>query len=176
MRILHSFILFIILPIIMSFPSYRIRHFILKCLHVKIGANSSILRNVKFLAPSNLKIGNSCVINSNVLLDGRGGQLIIGNNVDIAREVNIWTLEHDPHSDYHKAVGGNVIIEDYVWIASRATILPNVRIGKGAVIASGAVVTKDVPELTIVGGIPAKTIGRRNSNLKYKLDYRPLFR
>ena len=143
---------------------------------MQIGKDSNLLRNVNILIPSNIKIGDNCVINSKALLDGRGGKLIIGNNVDIAREVNIWTLEHDPHDDFHKAIGGNVIIEDYVWIASRATILPNVRIGKGAVIASGAVVTKDVPEMSIVGGVPAKIIGKRTSKLKYTLNYKPLFR
>ena len=114
-------------------------------------------------------------INSEVLLDGRGGKIIIGNNVDIAREVNIWTLEHDPNDDYHKTKGGDVIIEDYVWIASRATILPNVKIGRGAVIASGSIVTKDVPPMNIVAGIPAKIIGKRKSSLKYNLKYKPMF-
>lgn len=171
-----SFIFYLILPIIMSFPSYALRRYFLKKLHMQIGKDSNLLRNVNILIPSNIKIGDNCVINSKALLDGRGGKLIIGNNVDIAREVNIWTLEHDPHDDFHKAIGGNVIIEDYVWIASRATILPNVRIGKGAVIASGAVVTKDVPEMSIVGGVPAKIIGKRTSKLKYVLNYKPLFR
>ena len=134
------------------------------------------MRDINILFPSNIIIGNNSVINSKVLLDGRGGNIIIGNNVDIAREVNIWTLEHDPHDDYHRTKGGNVIIEDYVWIASRVTILPNVKIGKGAVIASGAVVTKDVPSMAIVGGVPAKVIGTRKSKLKYELNYKPLFR
>lgn len=160
----------------MSIPSYRIRHRFLRRLNVGIGKDSNILRNVNFFSPWNIKIGDNCVINSKTLLDGRGGKIIISNNVDIAREVNIWTLEHDPHDDFHRTKGGDVIIEDYVWIASRATILPNVRIGRGAVIASGAIVTKDVPEMAIVGGVPAKVIGTRKSKLKYLLDYHPLFR
>ena len=160
----------------MSIPSYRIRHRFLRRLNVKIGKDSNILRNTQFLSPWNIVIGDNCVINSETLLDGRGGKILIGNNVDIAREVNIWTLEHDPHDDYHKAIGGDVIIEDYVWIASRVTILPKVRIGRGAVIASGAVVTKDVPEMAIVGGVPAKVIGTRKSKLKYTLNYHPIFR
>ena len=52
-----------------------------------------------------------------------------------------------------------MIIEDYVWLASRVTVLPGVHNGRGAVVASGAVVTKDVPPLAIVAGIPAKIIG-----------------
>ena len=162
---IKHFILELILPFISTLPSYNIRHSFLKLLKVKIGKETNILKNVKLNTPSNIEIGNNCVINSHVLLDGRGCKIIIGNNVDIARETNIWTLEHNPHDDFHKTKGGNVVIEDYVWIASRVTILPNVTIGKGAVIASGA----------IVGGIPAKIISTRKSKLKYKLYYRPPF-
>ena len=72
--------------------------------------------------------------------------------------------------------GGDIIINDFVWIASRVTILPGVEIGKGAVIATGAVVTKNVKPMDIVGGVPAKTIGKRKSKLKYKINYKPKFR
>ena len=174
-RFLYLFIHNLILPIIMNFPSYTLRKIFLKRLHMTIGKNSNLLRNIKINNPSNIIIGENCVINSCSLLDGRGSKIVIGNNVDIAREVNIWTLEHDPHDDFHKTKGGNVIIEDYVWIASRVTILPGVRIGKGAVIAAGSIVTKDIPPMTIVGGIPAKIIGTRKSKLSYNLYYEPLF-
>ncbi|MFK1641101.1 DapH/DapD/GlmU-related protein [Bacteroides fragilis] len=63
-----------------------------------------------------------------------------------------------------------VVIEDRVWIGPNAIILHSVTIGEGAVVAAGAVVTKDVPPFSIVGGIPAKVIGSRNSNLKYEFD------
>jgi maltose O-acetyltransferase len=124
----------------------------------------------------NISIGNNTIINKKVLLDGRGGKLSIGNNVDIGQETNIWTLEHDVHDNNHKDTGSGIIIEDHVWIASRVTVLPGVRIGKGAVIASGAVVTKDVPPLSIVGGVPAKIIGKRNNALNYTLHYKPWFK
>ena len=167
--IIKLIIIKLILPLILAFPSYTLRHWFLKKLHLKIGNNSNVLRNVKIITPQNIEIGNNCVINPNVLLDGRGGKIIIKNNVDIAREVNIWTLEHDPHNDYHETKGGNVIIEDFVWIASRATILPNIKIGKGAVIATGAVVTKDVPPMCIVGGVPAKIIAYKDeSNIDFQ--------
>lgn len=109
------------------------------------------------------------------MLDGRAAELIIGDNVDIAQETNIWTLEHDVNDDNHRVVPGRVVIEDHVWIASRVTILPNVHIGRGAVIASGAVVTKDVPPKAIVGGVPAKIIGIRENELTYVNNYKPLF-
>lgn len=104
------------------------------------------------------------------------GGVIIGNNVDIAQETNIWTEQHDYNSPTYASVCEEVVIEDYVWIASRATILPGVRIGRGAVVASCAVVTKDVPPLAIVAGVPAKIIGWRTDNMQYKLACRNWFR
>jgi len=139
-----------------------------------IGKNTFIAMGVD-IRGKNVTIGNHTVINGRVTLDGRGGELIIGDNVDIGQETNIWTAQHDPHSDYHDTKGGNVIIEDYVWIATRVTILPGIRIGRGAVIAANSVVTKDVKEMEIAAGIPAKVIGLRTSKLKYNLTYRPWF-
>lgn len=106
------------------------------------------------------------MIENNVTLDGRRG-IKIGKNVNFSSEVMIWTLQHDYNNPSFSVKGGEVIIEDYVWISTRAIILPNVRIGKGAVVAAGAVVTKDVPPFTVVGGIPAKKIGERNKELNY---------
>jgi acetyltransferase-like isoleucine patch superfamily enzyme len=146
---------------------------------MKIGSKTNIMNNViiynKSTDKNQIQIGENCVINRDCLLDGRKGKIIIGDNVDIARGVWIFTLEHDPHDDYHGNIAGDVIIEDYVWIASRATILPGVKISRGALVAAGAVVTKDVPEMKIVGGVPAKVIGERKSKLKYKLNHFPFF-
>lgn len=166
---------YVVLPCILNLPSRSIRNLVFRRILGGIGSKSSILRKVEVMHPKNIYVGSNSVINTRVLLDGRGGKILIGKNVDIAREVNIWTLEHDPNDDYHRTKGGDVKIEDYVWIASRVTILPGVRVGRGAVIASGAVVTKDVPERSIVGGVPAKVIGRRGSNLMYDLEYYPIF-
>lgn len=161
---------------IMHIPFRNIRFIVIKLKFKSIGKNTSFLMGLEYRNPKNIVIGSNTVINKNVLLDGRGGKLIIGNNVDIAQETNIWTLQHDPNSNSHNSIGDDVTIEDYVWIASRVTILPGVKIGRGAVIASGAVVTKNVPELTIVGGIPAKKIGIRKNDLSYNLNYKPLFK
>jgi acetyltransferase-like isoleucine patch superfamily enzyme len=161
---------------IMFFPSHYVREFFIKKTVKSFGANSTVLMQVEFRTGKNISIGKNTIINKRVLLDGRGGQLIIGDNVDIAQETNIWTLEHDVHDDKHSSKGGDVIIEDQVWIASRVTILPGVKIGRGAVIAANSVVTKDVEPLTIVGGIPAKFIGVRKNELQYTLNYKPLFR
>lgn len=160
----------------MYLPFHFVRRTIIKLVFNRVGENTNFLMGLEFRYPSNISIGKNSVINKNVLLDGRGGKLIIGNNVDIAQETNIWTLGHDVHDDFHKDKGSNVVIEDYVWISSRVTILPGVKIARGAVVAANSVVTKDVEAMTIVGGIPAKKIGTRKSKLKYILKYQPWFK
>lgn len=153
----------------MFLPCNILRRLACVALMNRFQMSSTISRNVDLRSPYRISIGAHCNINKNVVLDGRGG-LIIGNNVDIAQEVNIWTEQHDYNDPTYKAVCKKVIIEDYVWIASRATILPGVHIGCGAVVACGAVVTKDVPSLAIVGGVPAVIKGYREENaLQYKL-------
>ena len=160
---------------IMYIPFHAIRNFFIRQTLKSVGKNSSFMMGVEFRHGENIIIGNNCVVNKKVLLDGRGGKLTIGNNVDIAQETNIWTLEHDVNSDNHSDTGADVVIEDYVWLASRVTVLPGVRIGKGAVVASNSVVTKNVPPMAIVAGIPAKIIGERKSGLKYNLKHAPWF-
>jgi maltose O-acetyltransferase len=159
----------------MSVPSHALRLAAARAFLRDLGRGCSFLLDCEIRAGKNISIGDHCVFNRGVLLDGRGGRLVIGNCVDVAQETNIWTLEHDVHDDYHMDKGGDVVIEDYTWIASRATIMPGVRIGRGAVVATGAVVTRDVPAMTIVGGIPARVIGTRTSQLKYTPNYRPPF-
>ncbi len=161
---------------IMYIPFYATRRFFVKQTVKRLGKGGFVMMKVEFRDGRNIEIGDYCFINKYSLLDGRGGKLIVGNNVDIAQEVNIWTLSHDPHDDFHGVVGKDVFIDDYVWIASRATIMPGVRIGRGAVVAAGSIVTKDVPPMTIVAGSPAKVVGQRKSELKYRLDWQPWFK
>jgi acetyltransferase-like isoleucine patch superfamily enzyme len=163
--------------IVNKIPFFSIRMFLLKT-YITVGNNSNILTGVEILTRSagsknDIIIGDNCIINTGCLLDGRVGRIIIGNNVDIARETNIFTLQHDPHDDYHNTKGGNVVINDHVWISSRVTILPGVTIGRGAVVASNAVVNKTVAEMEICAGIPAQKIGVRKSKLLYTLMHKP---
>lgn len=134
------------------------------------GTEISWGRHLRFFGVKKIKIGNDVSINRNVLLDGRTG-LEIGDSVDIGEYTTIWSLEHDPNSNEHACRGAKVIIKDHVWIAPRCIILPGITIGRGAIIATGSVVTKNVDERTIVAGVPAKVIGRRTNELKYKLHH-----
>lgn len=160
---------------IMWIPFHLVRVFFLRCALKRLGRHTAVCRNVEIRSPYRVSIGNHCSINKHVLLDGRGEGIVIGDNVDIAQECNIWTLQHDYDSPDYASEGKLTVIEDYVWIASRCTILPGVRIGRGAVVASCSVVTKDVPPLSIVAGVPAKVIGKRKDGMKYKLGHRYWF-
>lgn len=164
-----------VIDIIMWLPCHPLRRLACRLLMKRFDASSAIYRNVDLRSPYRIVVGAHTNINYRCILDGRGG-LKIGNNVDIAQETNIWTEQHDYNSPTYKSVCKEVVIEDYVWLASRVTVLPGVHIGRGAVVASGAVVTKDVPPLAIVAGIPAKIIGyRKEEALQYHLGDRAWF-
>lgn len=141
--------------------SKHLRAFVLRKMGSKIAKGVSIYRNGYIWDGSNIEIGSGSTIGFKVHLDDRK-KIIIGKNVTIASEVMIWSLHHDYNDIYFKAVGAPVIIEDYAWICSRAVILPGVTIGQGAVVASGAVVSKNVEPWTVVGGVPAKKIADRD--------------
>ena len=166
---------FILNDVVMPLPSRTIRRLFLKSALQHVGKQTNFQRHIELRKPKNIYVGDHCVFNPRIILDGRGG-LQIGNHVDIAQETHIWSMGHDPHSDFHELKRGKVIIEDYVWIASRSTILPGVTIGKGAVIAAGSVVTKDVEPMTIVAGVPAVPKGTRRSKLKYSLNHKPFLK
>lgn len=106
----------------------------------------------------NITFGENVFVNANVHMQDQGG-IRIGNNVLIGHQVVIATLDHDLDPNHRGILHpAPVVIEDDVWIGSNATITKGVTIGQGAVIAAGSVVTKDVPPMTIVGGVPAKMI------------------
>ena len=103
-------------------------------------------------------IGKGCFIQQCCTFFGRGG-IIVGNDVFIGPKVNLITINHDVNPDNRSATYGRpIVIEDKVWIGINSTILPGVRIGYGAIVGAGSVVTKDVPAMTVVAGNPARII------------------
>lgn len=157
-------------------PSHTLRRlFYTRVLGVRMGEHTFFHRQARFLNPAGIRIGHNTVLGEKVFLDGREG-LVIGNNVNISGEVNIFTLEHDVQDPYFAATGGEVTIGDHAYIATRSMVLPGVQIGEGAVVAAGAVVTKDVPPYTMVGGVPARPLRERTHDLRYTLLYAKRFR
>ncbi len=157
-------------------PSHCARRFFYRIQGMRIGSGSTIHMGAVFYDAKNIKIGQDTIIGENAVLDGRD-KLTIGDHVDIASEVMIYNAEHDINDENFKAVTSPVEIGDYVFIGPRAIILPGVKIGRGAVVAAGAVVTRDVAEFEIVGGVPAKVIGERKlKNPTYKLGRAAWFR
>jgi acetyltransferase-like isoleucine patch superfamily enzyme len=156
-------------------PSHIFRlWFYRKVMKFNIGSGSSILLNCSFDCTKSFNIGKNSVVNGNCRIDTRGG-IVIGDNVSISSDVIILTGDHDINSMDFSGSTRPVIIEDYVWIGTRAMILPGVKIGKGAVVAAGSIVTKNIAPYEVVAGIPAKYIKTRNDNLDYSISYRRLF-
>ena len=106
----------------------------------------------------NIKLGRHVFINAGCCFQDQGG-IEIGDNVQIGHQTVIATLNHDLNPEKRwNMIPAPVKIGNNVWIGSHATILSGVTIGDNAVIAAGAVVNKDVPANTVVGGVPAKKI------------------
>jgi len=156
-------------------PSHSFRKFFYMLSGMKIGKGSVVHMWANFFDPSGIEIGEDTIVGDHAFLDGRD-RLVIGSHVDIASSVMIYNSEHDLEKEDFSARVDSVEIGDYVFIGPRAISCPGVKIGRGAVVAAGAVVTKDVPDFMIVGGVPAKEIGqRKNRDLHYKLGRARLF-
>lgn len=147
-------------------PSRSLRCLWYKLLGAHIGNDSVIFRRVEVLAPNKLNMEKNSSVGWFVLLDARGG-ISIGNNVTVASYCKLITGSHDIDNPMFTAQFLPIEIGDYAWIGTGAIILQNVKIGEGAVVCAGAVVTKDVEPYTVVGGIPAKYIKKRNSKCDY---------
>jgi len=130
---------------------------------IKIGKGNFVEKGVYVGNGNQIEIGENCQINENVKLDN----VSIGNHVMIAPGVTILGKMHEfadrniPMILQGERETQRTIIEDDVWLATNAIVLPGVRIRKGCIIAAGAVISKDTEEYAIYGGIPAKLIKYR---------------
>jgi len=146
-----------------AFGAGWIRRVICRPLFKKAGRNINIERGAYFGFGNELSIGDNSGLGVNSYCKG---DITIGADVMMAPDVVFRTRNHR-FDDLSRPmwqqgyVDEPVVIEDDVWIATRAIILPGVHIHRGAIIAAGAVVTKDVPEYAIVGGNPARILKYR---------------
>ena len=119
----------------------------------------------------NTVIGDFCNFNGMKIIGG--GKVNIGNYFHSGIECMIITQNHNyegemiPYDSTY--INKTITIGDFVWFGNRVIVVGNVNIGEGAIVAAGAVVTKDVPPLAIVGGNPAKVIKFRNKEHFYQL-------
>jgi len=125
------------------------------------GHNSLFITFSKFFIPHNIHIGKNVFINQQCIFVGEE-KITIGDNVSIGFRCMFITSNYEPYFNPKKQKRVKyfepIVIEDDVWIGSGATILPGVTIGRGSVVAAGAVVTRDVPSLSLVGEVPARII------------------
>jgi UDP-3-O-[3-hydroxymyristoyl] glucosamine N-acyltransferase len=135
--------------------------------NVSLGERSAVGRGVCLeseCGDSHCRVDADTQINRSVYLDFTGG-LVIGKRVLISQHTAIYTHSHG-HDPRSTPVKTPLVIEDDVWIGGHALVLEGVgRIGRGAIVAAGAVVTREVPVGAIVGGVPARTIGQRQTHI-----------
>ena len=121
------------------------------------------LNDVRILTPficdfgNRVKLGKGAFINHSAIFSASGG-IEIQDGVSLAPGVKIATINHDFNNRHTIYTYGKVTIKKNAWIGMGATICPGVTIGENAVVAAGGVVTKDVPDNAVVGGVPAKVI------------------
>lgn len=156
-------------------PFNKLRWLLYRLLGLKLSLSTTIHMFAQFFQLNNIYIGKDTIIGQRAFLDGRD-KLTIGDHTDIASEVMIYNSHHDIDNDNFEAITKPVKIGSYVFIGPRAIILPGVSIGDGAVVAAGAVVTKDVNSGDVVAGVPAKFVRKRKTqNWRYRLGRPRLF-
>jgi acetyltransferase-like isoleucine patch superfamily enzyme len=121
--------------------------------------------NVRITSPKKLKIGDRCAFGQGTFLTCGGG-ITMGNDVATGPDAKIWSVNHifeDPDVPWMKQgfEHKEVIIEDDVWIGASTFVKPGVRIGKGAIISAGTILSKSVPPFAIVAGNPGRVVGWR---------------
>jgi maltose O-acetyltransferase len=145
----------------------KVRASCCKRIFKKCGKNINVEKGAFFGYGNEIEIGDNSGLGMNCRIYG---PVIIGNDVMMAPDVIILTANHNfsiidiPMRLQGKSDTKPVIIQDDVWIGIRSIIMPGVIVSKGSIIAAGSVVTKNVPEYTIVGGNPAKVLRKRNQH------------
>ncbi|MBX7100241.1 MAG: acyltransferase [Myxococcaceae bacterium] len=116
--------------------------------------------------PAETEIGDDVCLNRHLVVRG-SGPLVLGSHLHFGHNVEILTSNHNferpealPYDQVRTAKG--VVVGDCVWLGDRSMIVPGVTVGEGAILGAGAVITKDVPPLAIMGGAPAKIIRYRD--------------
>ena len=154
-------------------PSHVLRRFVYRRVcGMRIAPRAIVYFATEVRNPAAIDLGEGSVVGDHCILDGRNG-IRVGRNAVLGSHVSIWTEQHDHRDPWFRCDTQEhrpVVIGDRAWIGSHAVLLHSMTVGEGAVVAAGAVVTKDVPPYAIVAGIPARRIGERNRDLRYEID------
>jgi maltose O-acetyltransferase len=145
-----------------------LRIYLYRRIGMKVGRGCVIRRGVYLGSPNELEVGDGSFLGRASLYCTGGVK--IGKNVNVSDGAVIITAKHDVNSPTFEASYEPITIQDWAWIATNAIVLAGVTVGEGAVVAAGAVVTKDVAPYTVVGGNPAKVIAERK---RQAFDYVP---
>lgn len=144
---------------------YGWRRWLLRRFGCKVGPRVAVRASVTIQYPWKVSIGHSSQIGDEVLLSSTG-PITIGDNVVISQRAFICAGTHDITTDRFETLPVPIVIEDEVWICAQAFVYPNVTVGRGAIVAAGAVLRTDVPPYQIYAGSPAVRIGDRRDKLK----------
>jgi maltose O-acetyltransferase len=137
-------------------------------LGMEMGHDCIVWAGNKFNDISGFSMGNNVIVGPNNVFLTRGG-IEIGNNVNLSGFSFFISQSHDVNDPHGHTLLAKISIKDDAWVATHAMIMPGVTIGRGAVVAAGAVVVKDVPEYVVVAGNPAKQVATRSPDIRYRL-------
>ena len=160
--------------IVNKLPSRHIRRWFYQMLGARLGKDCFPSRRVEVLLPKGLYLEDGVTIGWFAELDARGG-IFIGHDTNISSHVKLITGSHDIDDPEFSADFLPIHIGHHCWLGTGAVVLQGVKIGDGAVVSAGAVVTKDVPDWTVVGGVPARKIREREKVAEYKGTKPPMF-
>jgi putative colanic acid biosynthesis acetyltransferase WcaF len=150
----------------------RMRTYALMGLQFDEVASANISLGVEMWTGWRLKMGARSTIGQRCYIDARAG-IRLDSDAGVSREACLLTATHVPDDPDFAGTLAPIHLERHAWIGMRALLLPGVRIGEGAIVAAGAVVTRDVEPYTIVAGNPAKPLRKRQEPMRYELDWRP---
>lgn len=139
----------------------RWRCFLLQLFGAKIGKNCRVQGSAEIWQPWMLTTGDNCWIDGGSKIYS-AAPIALGSNCVVSEGAFLCAASHDIASQIFELATAPITMGDGAWIASRAIVLPGMKIGEGAVVAAGAVVTKDVAPWTVVGGNPATVIKKRD--------------
>ena len=159
--------------IVNKLPSRHIRRWFYQSLGASLGKDCFPCRRVEILYPKGLVLEDGVSVGWFAELDARGG-IHVGNNTNISSHVKLITGSHDIDDPDFTADFLPIHIGHHCWIGTGAMVLQGVRIGDGAVVAAGAVVTGDVEPGAVVGGVPARKLRMRKGNPDYRGGKPPL--